>query len=926
MKKTNLCILSSFLILLSTIFVSQSYSSDSPLFNDLSLFNKVSIGGPSGNEVWAIATSIEYIYNYEHYWIEKGTSKVKTFIDVSVSPDGKTIWAVAAGNKMWKYTRGKGWSKILERRNVSSFDKVSVGGPNGDEVWAIASSTKYIYKGKKKGINEYDWIEKSTSKVKTFIDVSVSPDGKTIWAVAVGNKMWKYTRGKGWFKISDSNKVPMFYKVSVGGPNGNEVWAIAASTNLIYQYVMKDNKKYDWIEKSTSKAGTFIDVSVSPDGKTIWAVAVGNKMWKYTSDKGWLPLSDNLEEVYSNPNKTPVIFIHGKGDSPRAWMKILEKLRKETDFMNKYNVLTFTYDDHWAINDIGSLLKNQIEARGIIRPIIVAHSMGGLVSRAYITIGGSVTKLITFASPHYGSSIQGCSWAPYPGWKDMCVNSDFLNALNSNYRDKSFRDQYAVWAGEKGTTTYDGTVNTQSAWLCDYLCGLDNCETEWRKQVETEGQLNNKCITDCPCDSSITERYYENISHTDFLNPDLNSTGYSYIAHLLNYKRTRNAAIKGHNRRKLTNVTPADCAKACDEETDFNCKSFDYHKYTKKCDLCDKQASDVGGLKTDYPNNPYDHYARETIKDNQDFFSRWMSNDNKIQNSSLNEITLPGAHDAGMGKTVSCTSFANDASTKTQDKSMLQMLNSGIRYFDIRPIINHDGKMYLGHYSWISELGLGNKGCLGYSVDEMLEDVKNFVSSSTPNKEVIILKMSHFMNLKKYDNENSHFDNNDFKQLRKAIIFKLGKYLVKGNTNFLNTPIKNLTKNGVKVIVTFDADGYDGSDGIYSQQYLNLFDEYSNTNDFDTMKKDQFEKMINNTSSKYFVLSWTLTLDAKQAINCAISGSRCTSIKNLADIANANVHVIPEESIKDKKYPNVIYADFVSSQLTEAAMLINKYR
>ncbi len=51
------------------------------------------------------------------------------------------------------------------------------------------------------------------------------------------------------------------------------------------------------------------------------------------------------------------------------------------------------------------------------------------------------------------------------------------------------------------------------------------------------------------------------------------------------YSRTPNAAISGHNNKHLKNVRPEDCASACDNETSFDCKSFDYYKNSNECDL-----------------------------------------------------------------------------------------------------------------------------------------------------------------------------------------------------------------------------------------------------------------------------------------------------------------------------------------------------
>jgi type II secretory pathway pseudopilin PulG len=79
---------------------------------------------------------------------------------------------------------------------------------------------------------------------------------------------------------------------------------------------------------------------------------------------------------------------------------------------------------------------------------------------------------------------------------------------------------------------------------------------------------------------------------------------------LSQFTRTINAAISGHNTEHLTAVTPEQCAAACTDASRASwCRTFDYDKTTSQCDLSSKRASEVGGLKTDFPGNPYDHYA-----------------------------------------------------------------------------------------------------------------------------------------------------------------------------------------------------------------------------------------------------------------------------------------------------------------------------
>jgi len=83
----------------------------------------------------------------------------------------------------------------------------------------------------------------------------------------------------------------------------------------------------------------------------------------------------------------------------------------------------------------------------------------------------------------------------------------------------------------------------------------------------------------------------------------------SRVAALDQFTVTRDAAISGHNSRHLTKVSAAACAEACLAETGFVCKSFDYYKNERKCDLSESALEDVGKLSRGATS--YDHYSRE---------------------------------------------------------------------------------------------------------------------------------------------------------------------------------------------------------------------------------------------------------------------------------------------------------------------------
>ncbi len=318
-----------------------------------------------------------------------------------------------------------------------------------------------------------------------------------------------------------------------------------------------------------------------------------------------------------------------------------------------------------------------------------------------------------------------------------------------------------------------------------------------------------------------------------------------------------------------------------------------------------------------------------------DHYSKWMSDSSFVQNSTLRDIAIPGAHDAGMGKISECSKYANKHTTKTQDRSFYHMLKNGTRYFDARPMISKSGHMYLGHYTWVGKILDkvsidNNEGCMGYTVTRVLEDVKKFLDEHKRSNEIVILNFSHFMNLKRDNSKGSNFNKDDMKELNKKIDKYLKKYLLYDKPKFLDTKIKELTKDGPKVIVIYSKSGYHGKSGKYTngskkiKGYMHIYDKYSNSNKFDHMKDDQFKKMKEHADSRYFLLSWTLTLSNAQIGGCTLSNMTCTSIEDLAK--DIRIEPILYEVLKTKKYPNIIYTDFVDNLDTKIAIELNKIR
>lgn len=131
-----------------------------------------------------------------------------------------------------------------------------------------------------------------------------------------------------------------------------------------------------------------------------------------------------------------------------------------------------THNYKESIAEYSPTLKKEIDAiltnTNKDKVIIVAHSMGGVLSRYYILKNegkDKVHKLITIASPHYGirTSTSLISWLGAKESEQMKPNSGFLDMLNNPV--DSLVPTYTICGNNKGCLTED----------CDGLVYVNSC-------------------------------------------------------------------------------------------------------------------------------------------------------------------------------------------------------------------------------------------------------------------------------------------------------------------------------------------------------------------------------------------------------------------------------------------------------------------
>lgn len=132
------------------------------------------------------------------------------------------------------------------------------------------------------------------------------------------------------------------------------------------------------------------------------------------------------------PRVQRVVLVHGFGENGVTWKMLKTRLEKRG--VECYVPRLIHADGRGGLEKLAVHLKQDIDARfGPDEPIsVVAFSMGGLVSRAYLQdLGGAqrCENLITISSPHHGTK---AAWLyPTKGAEDMRPGSAFLAGLDA---------------------------------------------------------------------------------------------------------------------------------------------------------------------------------------------------------------------------------------------------------------------------------------------------------------------------------------------------------------------------------------------------------------------------------------------------------------------------------------------------------------
>lgn len=98
-----------------------------------------------------------------------------------------------------------------------------------------------------------------------------------------------------------------------------------------------------------------------------------------------------------DPNRIPVVFVHGLLSHPRMWRDVINDLQADPDLAGQFQYWTVFYPTGWPITFSAMRLREEMAALERIvgpqhRMIFIGHSMGGLLSRLQVIDPG--TRLV----------------------------------------------------------------------------------------------------------------------------------------------------------------------------------------------------------------------------------------------------------------------------------------------------------------------------------------------------------------------------------------------------------------------------------------------------------------------------------------------------------------------------------------------------
>lgn len=203
---------------------------------------------------------------------------------------GMEFYSEVTADKRGAHNGAAPWNKA---QGHNSWVKVSASA-TAEDVWAISADGMLYYKSSF-GSMTGSWQAIQANKLS---DIAVSSNGKHVWATDVNGIPWYRdggdTRPLGVWHRMDGGWWPRVEQLSVGGTDGEHVWAITKPF-WGWRYLLKrDGRNGAWQNVHNVKG--LVQVSVADDG-SIWGVNGHGQIFLRDANGAWTNVPGGLTHV-----------------------------------------------------------------------------------------------------------------------------------------------------------------------------------------------------------------------------------------------------------------------------------------------------------------------------------------------------------------------------------------------------------------------------------------------------------------------------------------------------------------------------------------------------------------------------------------------------------------------------------------------------
>lgn len=308
-----------------------------------------------------------------------------------------------------------------------------------------------------------------------------------------------------------------------------------------------------------------------------------------------------------------------------------------------------------------------------------------------------------------------------------------------------------------------------------------------------------------------------------------------------------------------------------------------------------------------------------------------------IGDKTLREISMPLSHDSGMSEIKHGPWLGVWRNTCTQTATVLQQLQYGARWFDIRPFLR-DGKWFTGHFSSSTPNDSHFVGGAGRSIDDIVQDINNFASQNPG--EFIVLELTHEIIHDKSKPIEHHwnisFSDSNWLDLYDKLA-GINQLWTPSNDIFNSLPsdltsvpmstfIQPGSKSAVIIRIPDNAPAAKGdkAKAFIHENRLVWTGSYSDTNDPAYLERDQLAKLVSDRPSRDHPphrSTYTITQNVAQVLDAA---NWKTSIVGQSYRAHRVLLGDLWDHLSRDTYPNLIEIDNLhNSQVAAMCMAIN---